>query len=227
MGKKQNKKKVEEVLEEEEEEYVVEKVLDRRVVKGKVEYLLKWKGFSDEDNTWEPEENLDCPDLIAEFLQSQKTAHESEKSEGSKRKAESDTEDKGEESKPKKKKEESEKPRGFARGFEPERIIGATDSSGELMFLMKWKNSDEADLVPAKEANIKCPQVRSPSWRDSPWSTGAAATSSSTWWGAPRRTRYGGLGGPDLRGRADAALPQLMLSAVLGCLCDTLGLVLR
>ncbi|XP_023802362.1 chromobox protein homolog 1-like, partial [Cyanistes caeruleus] len=91
-----------------------------------------------EDNTWEPEENLDCPDLIAEFLQSQKTAHESEKSEGSKRKAESDTEDKGEESKPKKKKEESEKPRGFARGFEPERIIGATDSSGELMFLMKW-----------------------------------------------------------------------------------------
>ncbi|XP_016057808.1 PREDICTED: chromobox protein homolog 1 isoform X1 [Miniopterus natalensis] len=147
MGKKQNKKKVEEVLEEEEEEYVVEKVLDRRVVKGKVEYLLKWKGFSDEDNTWEPEENLDCPDLIAEFLQSQKTAHETDKSEGGKRKADSDSEDKGEESKPKKKKEESEKPRGFARGLEPERIIGATDSSGELMFLMKWCSSSLTDLT--------------------------------------------------------------------------------
>lgn len=145
-----------EAAEEEEEEYVVEKVLDRRVHKGRVEFLLKWKGFSDEDNTWEPQDNLDCPDLIAEFMTKYNKEKEEKKKEKRKSAAESGD---GEEKASKRKKDEGEKARGFGRGLQPERIIGATDSSGELMFLMKWKNSDEADLVPAKEANVKCPQV--------------------------------------------------------------------
>merc|ERR1711988_153430 len=145
----------EEEGEEEEEEYSVEKVVNKRVGRnGKVEYLLKWKGWPDEDNTWEPKEHLDCEDLIEEFEKKQKEKNDKKK-EAEKRKASASADS----SSKKKKSDEDDTLRGFERKLKPERIIGATDSSGELMFLIKWKGSDEGDLVPAREANVKCPQI--------------------------------------------------------------------
>lgn len=138
------------------EEFTVEKILDKRVKNGRVEYFLKWKGYPDSENTWEPQSNLDCPELIQEFEDNRKKKEEKKRASGAKAN--------GTAEEPKKKKaksasEDDTQPRGFDRGLEPERIIGATDSSGELMFLIKWKNSDEADLVPSRLANVKCPQV--------------------------------------------------------------------
>lgn len=153
--KKENSPDPEDQAEEQEEEYSVEKILDKRVRNGRVEYYLKWKGYGDEDNTWEPESHLDCPDLIQAF-EDQRKKEDARKKEEKKRKSQA-----ADDSTKKKKKsvEEDSRPRGFDRGLEAEKIIGATDSSGELMFLMKWRGTDEADLVPARQANVRCPQV--------------------------------------------------------------------
>ncbi|CAJ0585676.1 unnamed protein product, partial [Mesorhabditis spiculigera] len=48
-------------------EFVVEKVIDMRTVRGKVEYLLKWQGYPMEEATWEPEANVACDELIKDF----------------------------------------------------------------------------------------------------------------------------------------------------------------
>ncbi|ETN76623.1 hypothetical protein RB195_008472 [Necator americanus] len=111
--------------------YVVEAVINKRKAKdGKVEYLLKWQGFPLEESTWEPEENVACHELIAEFERKRGKVEKKEPSTASSEKRE-------------------EK--------QLHRIIGLTDSPGELHFLIKWKDHT-ADLVPAKEANVKYPQ---------------------------------------------------------------------
>ena len=47
----------------------------------------------------------------------------------------------------------------FTEKYTPEKIIGATDEYGGLHFLIKWKDNRQADLIPAKVANVKIPQV--------------------------------------------------------------------
>ena len=53
-----------------EQDYEIEKILEKRVHKGKLQYFVKWKNF--DETTWEPLSHLkDVRDMIDEFEKKQ------------------------------------------------------------------------------------------------------------------------------------------------------------
>ncbi|RWS22010.1 chromobox protein 1-like protein [Leptotrombidium deliense] len=198
--------------------------MDKRRRGGKVEYLIKWQGWSHDDNTWEPEDHLNCPDIMKEFEEDlkakkekkmkrekerqrekerdrendrekdrhRKEKHKSSSHEKSSKNSENKSDDKikklkledgtakllnvkkiidsddddsksdksiDDDAEDDKVSEPDDGPVGFERGLEAKKIVGALMEGGIMKFLMKWKDCDAEDLVPASEANIKCPQV--------------------------------------------------------------------
>lgn len=47
--------------------YICEKILKKRVKKGNVEYLIKWKNYPLKESTWEPVHNILDPELLTSF----------------------------------------------------------------------------------------------------------------------------------------------------------------
>lgn len=51
-----------------EQVYAVEKILDSRLHRGRIEYLVNWEGFGPEHNSWEPSKNLEgAQRMVREF----------------------------------------------------------------------------------------------------------------------------------------------------------------
>ncbi|KAK9160140.1 hypothetical protein Syun_006481 [Stephania yunnanensis] len=76
VGEEEDEEDEEEEEEEEEKErpkldegfYEIEDVRRKRIRKGKIQYLIKWRGWPENANTWEPLENLQsCSDVIESF----------------------------------------------------------------------------------------------------------------------------------------------------------------
>jgi len=64
----QKKEQLALVIIEGEEEWEVERILNKRKVRGKDKYLVRWKGFTAESDTWEGRENLEnAKEVIEEF----------------------------------------------------------------------------------------------------------------------------------------------------------------
>lgn len=72
------------------EKFYVEKLVGKRILKsGKVEYQVKWWGWSSKSNTFESREVLmeDCPNLVRDFENSRKRKRVGEQSDHAQRSA--------------------------------------------------------------------------------------------------------------------------------------------
>ncbi|KNZ78045.1 Testis-specific chromodomain protein Y 2, partial [Termitomyces sp. J132] len=53
---------------EDEYHYEVDEILDSRIVRSQLQYLVRWKGYRPEDDTWEPQKNLNrAPNELRDF----------------------------------------------------------------------------------------------------------------------------------------------------------------
>eukprot|EP00741_Cyanophora_paradoxa_P001311 tig00000478_g1267.t1 len=67
---------------EDEPIYEIERIVDVKKVKGRKKYLVKWEGYPEEENTWEPESNLkSCQFWIDQFERERKEEKAAEKAE--------------------------------------------------------------------------------------------------------------------------------------------------
>jgi hypothetical protein len=56
-------------LVEGEQEWEIEQILETRCHRNQLQFLVKWKGYSDAHNSWEPEKNLNATESIKEYYQ--------------------------------------------------------------------------------------------------------------------------------------------------------------
>ena len=50
-----------------EKEFIVEEILDSKVVNRRLQYLIKWEGYGIEHNSWELAEDVHAPEHVADF----------------------------------------------------------------------------------------------------------------------------------------------------------------
>ncbi|XP_044764643.1 chromobox protein homolog 1-like isoform X2 [Coccinella septempunctata] len=135
------------------EKYVPEKLVDFKVDEnGEKYYLVKWSGCPKEENSWVHRSKLGCYFMMDQIEREKAREEETvepitvsvRRYDRSRRQGFVPFE---------------ERITGFDLGRTPEMVLGLTDVSGELEFLIKWKGVYEADLIPREIANVRCPQI--------------------------------------------------------------------
>lgn len=176
-GKGKNQKVVDDDEDDENEnepDYEVEKIIEEKTERGKKMYLVKWKGYSHSDNTWEPESSLSCPDLVAAYKKSVKASPvtNGKKTVGRKRKAVEESPAKStpkrgrksvtyaDEEHNKDTESEDDQANDDEKEWEVEKIVNErTNKQGETEYLIRWKGCKPSSDTWEPESQLNCPEI--------------------------------------------------------------------
>jgi len=130
----------------EEEEYEVADIVGKKVENGVTFYLIRWKGYTKSDDTWEPEDTLSCPEMIEKYNKKPrgkggKGKPAVKKSRGSK-KTSSDEEDGDPDAE-----------------YEVDKIIDYAEEKGERVFRIRWKGFGAKHDTWEPESNLNCKEL--------------------------------------------------------------------
>uniref|UniRef100_A0A183BYX1 Chromo domain-containing protein n=1 Tax=Globodera pallida TaxID=36090 RepID=A0A183BYX1_GLOPA len=143
------------VSEQADEVFVVEEIKAKQRVNGTDLYLIKWKGYDDEkEDTWEPVENLHCPETLKQFEATQVSDKAKRKKAGGKGQKKS-TKKRGasDDATPTIPFVNKERYHIEEDGALPGQIIGVMkhEESGNMMALLTYTDNQEAtEFVPTK-----------------------------------------------------------------------------
>ncbi|CAD1468127.1 unnamed protein product, partial [Heterotrigona itama] len=162
-----------------EKEYEVQKIVGQRTIKGRRQFLVRWKGYDENSDTWEQEKDLNCLELIEEYL-AENAENEEDNSSNSKQ---LDSSTKSSKNKVTKVDKKSKKPKNNVKKqtengkqitlsdeeksgkddqkeFEVEKIIEVHFKKNKTKeFLIRWKGFTSADDTWEPEENLNCPEL--------------------------------------------------------------------
>lgn len=151
-GKKKEKKSTEE------EDYEVQLIVDEKTEKNEKFFLVRWKGWSPANDTWEPESSLNCPELIKKFQDNQSKKRPSAPKRGSAKKPKyTEIEEDTIIETPKKRK--APERRTVEDDYEVEDIVDHKTEKGKKIFLVKWKGWPASSNTWEPEALLSCPDI--------------------------------------------------------------------
>lgn len=144
-------------------DYEVEDIVDHKVERKKKFYLVRWKNYGSESDTWEPEDSLSCPEIIEKYNSSlpadQKPGKKSKKAAKEEKPAAKSTSTKPKRAAASKPAVTDDDADEAENDFEVEDIIDHKKERGKNVFLIRWKGYGAASDTWEPEATLSCPAI--------------------------------------------------------------------